>query len=221
MKTKTLKRFSHAAFTLVELLTVIAIIGGLAAMSIPVLASMKKHQNISAAKADMAVIIAALENYKLKYNTYPPSNPQLPSGPLVSGLFYELSGTTNSAGTIFTLDRSSQMPATSINTFFGVTGFLNSDNAAKSSGEDAHYAQSFISNLRPGQTKDYTTSGGTVRLLVSSVLGPDANYKPLGQADLNPFRYVYPGTNNPNSYDLWVDLVMGGKTNRVANWGPQ
>lgn len=220
MKTKTLKRVSIAAFTLVELLTVIAIIGGLAAMSIPVLASMKKHQNISAAKADMAVIVAALENYKLKYNTYPPGNP---ATPLVNGLYYELEGTTNQAfnSTFLTLDRSAQVASSSINSFFGVTGFLNSDNAAKSSGEDAHYAQPFLSNLRPGQTADYTTGGGTVRLLVSSVRGPDSTYKPLGVPDINPFRYAYPGTNNPNSYDLWVDLVMGGKTNRVANWGPQ
>jgi hypothetical protein len=37
----------------------------------------------------------------------------------------------------------------------------------------------------------------------------------------NPFRYVYPGTNNPSSYDLWIDLSISGKTNRISNWTRQ
>jgi hypothetical protein len=39
---------------------------------------------------------------------------------------------------------------------------------------------------------------------------------------VNPFSYnsVNP-THNPNSYDLWVDLVIGGKTNRISNWSKQ
>ncbi len=36
--------------------------------------------------------------------------------------------------------------------------------------------------------------------------------------DLNPFRYIYPGTNNPTSYDLWIDLRISGKTNLICNW---
>jgi len=35
---------------------------------------------------------------------------------------------------------------------------------------------------------------------------------------LNPIRYVYPGTNNPASYDLWVQLQIGGKKYLVCNW---
>ena len=36
---------------------------------------------------------------------------------------------------------------------------------------------------------------------------------------LNPWRYNsgHP-TNNPNSYDLWVDVLIRGKTNRFCNW---
>jgi hypothetical protein len=36
---------------------------------------------------------------------------------------------------------------------------------------------------------------------------------------LNPWRYnsSHP-TNNTGGYDLWVDLVIRGKTNRVCNW---
>ncbi len=38
---------------------------------------------------------------------------------------------------------------------------------------------------------------------------------------INPWRYVNPGINNPNSYDLWVQLVISGRTNLVCNWSKQ
>jgi hypothetical protein len=25
-------------------------------------------------------------------------------------------------------------------------------------------------------------------------------------------------TNNPGSFDLWIDVLYGGKTNRISNW---
>jgi hypothetical protein len=42
--------------------------------------------------------------------------------------------------------------------------------------------------------------------------------------DVNPWRYTsnpQSATNNPGSYDLWVQLVMGGKTNLICNWSKQ
>ena len=36
---------------------------------------------------------------------------------------------------------------------------------------------------------------------------------------LNPWRYVSNNpTNNPGAFDLWVDIVIDGKTNRISNW---
>ena len=59
-------------------------------------------------------------------------------------------------------------------------------------------------------------------LLICSVGGPDAIYHPLGVQDLNPWRYnsLNP-TNNPGSYDLWIQLRIGGKTNLICNWTKQ
>jgi len=38
----------------------------------------------------------------------------------------------------------------------------------------------------------------------------------------NTISYVSSSpTNNPNSYDLWVDVVMNGKTNRLSNWSKE
>jgi hypothetical protein len=36
---------------------------------------------------------------------------------------------------------------------------------------------------------------------------------------LNPIRYNSSSpTGNSKTYDLWVDIVVGGKTNRISNW---
>ena len=44
-------------------------------------------------------------------------------------------------------------------------------------------------------------------------------YPPFGGLpDVNPFRYLYPGTNNPSSYDLWVQLKISGKMYLICNW---
>jgi hypothetical protein len=60
-----------------------------------------------------------------------------------------------------------------------------------------------------------------VTLLLGSVGGPDVTYQPFGVPDENPWRYVSPGVNNPNSYDLWIQLVIGGQTNLICNWNGQ
>ena len=39
---------------------------------------------------------------------------------------------------------------------------------------------------------------------------------------LNPWRYNSSSpTNNPNSFDLWIELNLGGKTFLVCNWSKQ
>jgi hypothetical protein len=36
---------------------------------------------------------------------------------------------------------------------------------------------------------------------------------------INPWHYNSSNpTNNPGSYDLWMDFISQGKTNRVSNW---
>jgi hypothetical protein len=40
----------------------------------------------------------------------------------------------------------------------------------------------------------------------------------VGIEGVNPFRYVYPGVNNPGGYDLWVQLSIYGKTYLICNW---
>ena len=40
-----------------------------------------------------------------------------------------------------------------------------------------------------------------------------------GEPEINPWRYNSTNpTNNPGGFDLWVDIYVGGKTQRVSNW---
>ena len=211
-----------AAFTLIELLVVIAVIAILAGLLFTALPGVKKNQKIKLAQAELANVETAIQAYKARRGTYPPDNP---GGFLVNQLFFELKGTTlDNTKKYQTLDGSgeiSQVAAPTVLATFGVAGFVNSSASAK--GDDEHAAaEAFLKNLKPNQSGAPDQSAPLVKVLACSVqVEEPANYlfpnsDPKG---LNPWRYVssHP-TNNPNSYDLWVDLIIGGKKYTVSNW---
>jgi len=206
------------AFTLVELLIVIAIIGILAGFTVPVMRTIKLHQYENHARAEMEQLVTAIENYKTAYGFYPPSNP---GNPLTNQLYYELVGTklTSSAPLTFqTLDGSQTITTTQVSANFGpaVTAFVNCTKPG--AGEDAPAGKRFVTELKPNQTAAFQD----VILFVTSVHGPDPTYKPVpSMADLNPWRYVSPGVNNTGSYDLWMQLQVGGKKYLLCNWTKQ
>jgi prepilin-type N-terminal cleavage/methylation domain-containing protein len=216
------------AFTLIELLTVIAIIGVIAALILPVAGAVKKHQYLYNTQTEMAQLETAIDRYKATYGFYPPDNQLNPPtsipNPLVNQLYYELVGTvyTNTAaGTVVyaPLDGSSPLPATYVSQAFGVGGFMNC--TKPNGGEDASVAKSFLSDLKPNQITT-TSNNVLVTILICSVGGPEVTYQPLNQQDGNPWRYNSSSpTNNPGSYDLWVQLVIGKQTNLVCNWTKQ
>jgi prepilin-type N-terminal cleavage/methylation domain-containing protein len=205
------------AFTLVELLTVISIIGILAAFTVPALFAVKKNREIRQTQAEMGLLQAAIEAYKVAYGFYPPSNP---NGLLDSQLYYELVGTTNNGASFIPLDGGGlSIPVGSMNTAFGLAGFMNCSKPG--AGEDSQQARNFLHELRPNQVGIASNNLVGVNILVGSVGGPDISYQPLGAQNLNPWRYVAPGTNNPTSYDLWIQIKIGGKTNLICNWTRQ
>ena len=211
------------AFTLIELLVVISIIGLLAGLTIPALATIKAAQYKKTARAELEFIQTALENYKAKYGAYPPGN-QLAASPTYaparfSQLYYELTGTAVSGVNYVTSDGSSQLPVAAVSTAYGVGGLVN---CTKGTGEDDLKAKNFLSGIRQQDIYSPVTNNVVATTeLVTSIGGPDDTYKPLNASGLNPFRYVYPGVNNPNGYDLWVQLVIKGKTNLICNWSRQ
>ena len=62
----------RAAFTLIELLIVVAIIGILAAIAVPNFLNAQVRAKISRAQADMRSLGTALESYMVDFNAYPP-----------------------------------------------------------------------------------------------------------------------------------------------------
>ena len=216
---------NRTAFTLIELLVVISIMALLAAFTLPVLTAVKRQQYLKVAGAELKGIEMALDNFKAKYGVYPPSNPYLT--PVVNTLYYELSGVTLNGGNYTTLDGACSIPQTGANGYdsafktavplASIGGIIN---CTKGGAEDGTTAKNFLPSLKQNRigTSSAFSSGVPITNLVTSVRGPDASYQPLLVPDANPFCYVYPGTNNPSSYDLWIDLKIGGKTNRICNW---
>jgi prepilin-type N-terminal cleavage/methylation domain-containing protein len=225
------------AFTLIELLVVIAIIGILAAFLLPVIGAVQRHELINKTQAEMSQLETAIDSYRAAEGFYPPCNT---NNPMINPLYYELLGTTNIALAGAPSPRYQSLddpnlilvggigPAQQTARAFNLGGFMNCSKPG--AGEDAQRARSFIQDLRPDQiNKNITNNNVRVALLVASVGGPYQKYDPLhnfnlmaSAPDVNPWRYVYPGTNNPNSYDLWVQLVLKpGQTDLVCNWSRQ
>jgi prepilin-type N-terminal cleavage/methylation domain-containing protein len=213
---------SHSpAFTLIELLVVIAIMAALAALILPVVGAVKRHQYIYNAQAEMAKLETAIDRYKAAYGFYPPSS----ANALDNLLFCELVGTTNNNGVYQTLDGSVLIPTNQVSSVFpGIGGFMNCSKPG--GGEDASVARDFLPDLKPAQMAIITNTPATYTnvLLITAVGGPDNLYQPLGALGLNPWRYICPGTNNPGSYDLWIQLSLSGNTNHlslICNWNSQ
>ena len=234
----------RAGFTLIELLVVIAVIALLAAMIMPITGAVSRNKIRSRARVEMARIQAAIDSYKAKLGTYPPdTSPNPPFPPILNQLYYELAGTVatpaNKATSYTTLDGSSTItPALVPN--WNVQGFINS-NAKGASGDEARPAENFLPGLKPDQTvliyPNGKNSPTSLKILVgypwkklSSSAEPRFTVDPLaplpGTEGLNPWRYRchtdknHPTLNNPDSYDLWLDVNIGGTVYRISNWSP-
>ncbi len=213
------------AFTLIELLVVISIIAVLAAFVIPVVGALKIRQYKNHTQAELDLLNTAIERYKADYGFYPPANgTNTPVGAMTNQLYYELVGTTYgpvNGGTYTNLDGGDTITAAQLGTYFNISGLMN---CTQSSGEEAKKARNYLSDLRPGQTAE---DANGVKVLSGSISGLDPQYQPMpgftnnAGFTANPFRYVNPGTNNPGSYDLWIQLQISGKKYLICNWSKQ
>jgi prepilin-type N-terminal cleavage/methylation domain-containing protein len=235
MKTHTAaKRGGDRAFSLIEMLVVIAIIGLLAAMIIPLSAYLSGKARVNMAMAEMGNVETALASYKVKRGTYPPDNP---ANPAVNMLFYELTGTTyssppNAPATSFIFQRlhgGENVSRAMLQAIFGlgVGGFVNSsfvvnpkDNAQLQEAE----VRDFFTQLKPKEYLEISTTGqptGPVLAVLGlqGVDGPLMLTSPTTGNRINPWRYNSSNpTNNPGAYDLWIDVTVGGKIKRICNW---
>jgi prepilin-type N-terminal cleavage/methylation domain-containing protein len=218
----------EAAFTLIELIVVVAIIAIMAGLVFPIVGAVNAKKQISVAQTQLKGIEAAIDGYKTKLGFYPPDNP---NSVVTNQLYFELLGTTNDGvgkppGLWGTVDGSAEIGTTTspnISAVFGVDGFANTSTRARSDDAGAS-ASTFLNNLTPNQVGLLDPANPKIKLLVCSVLWPqERTPSPIpGNPIINPWRYnsSHP-TNNTASYDLWVDLIIRGKTNRVCNWSTQ
>ncbi len=65
------------AFTLIELLIVVAIIAILAAIAVPNFLEAQTRAKVARVKADMRTIATAVETYHIDYDAYPRMNPNV------------------------------------------------------------------------------------------------------------------------------------------------
>jgi len=211
------------AFTLIELLTVIAIMSVLAALIFPVTGAMKKKAIKVRAQSELAQVETAIERYKTKLGFYPPDAIN-PGNEVIHQLYYELLGTTNwDDGPIKwykTLDGGPKINAIALTAAFGskVAGLMNS--SSRGAGDDSPGAVNFLTGLKPTQIGELPSG---VKLLVCSVPWPDNLPQPTTNPTLNPWRYDSSSSNRHNldTYDLWVDIFLGGRTYRISNWSRQ
>lgn len=90
----------------------------------------------------------------------------------------------------------------------------------RGSGDEGHPATAFLTGLKPPQIGGIYTNGTAVaKVLACSVPWPGTTNAPVSGTTINPFRYNSSNpTNNPTTYDLWVDVIIAGQTNRFCNW---
>ena len=215
------------AFTLIELLIVIAIIAVLAAMIFPAARMIRDGAKRKKVQTELQLVATAIDAYKEKYGHYPPDN-VLPGGVEVNvnPLYYELIGVNVEGNNYKTLDGRETMAQANVSPGFlngSVKGFVN---CTRGNDDEAGKAKNFlVGGLKPGMYGITQNSGIQVALLTSSVEWPGVDLNPPfhpvpNSPGMNPIRYNGSSPKrNPKSYDLWIDIIIGGKTNRINNWG--
>lgn len=216
----------RGAFTLVEMLIVVAIIGVLAALTFPVMKGVKATQLRTRARGELVKMETAIEAYKAKQGYYPPD-----SAPnyVVNQLYYELLGTTNvgtaGAPVYQTLDGSARISAPILaSVFTNVSGIMNCTRGG--GGDEGASAKAYLKNVKPSQFLTITNGASVTpvcTVLGAALPGPVmlacAGTQP---SSINPWRY---NSSNPRyntkSFDLWIDLTISGKTYRICNWSDQ
>jgi prepilin-type N-terminal cleavage/methylation domain-containing protein len=206
------------AFTLIEMLVVIAIMALLATLIVGLAGLAGRKARETAVRGQMHEYITAIEEYKGKFGFYPPDNgfnktrgPNQAPNSVSNQLFYELTGVLVTNNAFRALTGNSNVNLGTITSFFGAAGFVNS-------ALDASEVKNFLPSLKQSQHREIIPGSGAEVLVVSAdapqVPGPPVPANPK----LNPWHYVSSGpTNNPNSFDLWAELWIGGKLRVIAN----
>jgi prepilin-type N-terminal cleavage/methylation domain-containing protein len=198
------------AFTLVEMLVVIGIIGLLAALALGVGPGVFKARDRAKARAELAKLVTVIENYNSKVKSYPPDNP---GNTVTNQLFFELMGTTYNptATTWTTLNSQETINQAALNSYFGGQAFLNTG--------DLGQAKNFYGDIKSSHYA-LLRSNPDVAILVGPVRGnPTNELTDVNGKSVNPWRYNSSNpTHNPKKFDLWLEIKVGDEYEIIGNW---
>jgi prepilin-type N-terminal cleavage/methylation domain-containing protein len=214
-------------FSLIEMLIVIAVIGILAGLLLGGMPAIQEKRIRSQVRAELGSLLTHIEAYKEKHGFYPPDNPDTANAARAIAqppLFYELVGTTvegNPPAQFVPRNGAPSLTPAQVNNNFGSDGFMNS---APEAAEVKNFYTTATTN------KHYVASpfasGGDKAIMVLRVpaRGPRNPSFPATE-DVNTWRYIVAKprggrnpTNNPNSFDLWAEVIIRGRTNVIGNW---
>ena len=217
-------------FTLIELLVVMAVIAVLAAMIFPVAGIVKRNAAIKRVQTQMRAIESAIETYKQNVKVYPPENPVSPANPVhlyphLNMLYYELGGARLVGTEYQPLNGNGNATELALRTFLGngvpidqnSFGIVNlTRGAAGVDDDEKQSARNCIPNIEPSR---YLALDSGVTVLGVTDVGLTMLTNTASGKIINPWRYTSTrATNNVGSYDLWVDITVGGKNYRICNW---
>jgi prepilin-type N-terminal cleavage/methylation domain-containing protein len=185
------------AFTLIELLIVVAIIAILAAIAVPNFLEAQTRAKVSRAKADIRTLVTATEAYRVDHTNYPdPSDEngvQQPPGSFTPLIFETKTSTQITTPIAY------------------ITSRLD-DPFPNPNGENSLFHFSTIPNIRAVINDPIslglieTFLGTTVQYLYISQ-GPDLQHDPPNVLSLNPTANVYDPTNGTVSVG---DIIYRG-----------
>ena len=216
---------SIVAFTLIEILVVISIIAILSALILAIAGHAVSVARRSRVQTELATLVTMIQSYKAAKGFYPQDNP---TNAMISPLFYELTGTTitklapdGSPATYYSPVGGDTFSTLNVPSDFvsvygpppnAVSGFVNA------SADPSQVQNFFAAAAKSARTGKIVVGGVTNTILGVIVQGP--NQIPLvGGNTISPWHYNSSSpTNNPGSYDLWMDVFYSGRTNRISNW---
>jgi prepilin-type N-terminal cleavage/methylation domain-containing protein len=209
-----------AAFTLIEMLTVIAIISIVAAMVVSAGKYAAQTRIKTRVEAGKRGLVTMINSYYAKFNYYPPDNGLLASAGMATydglaatnPLFYELTGATNNPAAqkpaliVYNINNYTNVLALTFSNVFNRGGVANADSAEP---HDFYQPGPAGKDCAPYLNKGNEVVYGLI--VPAQLIAGNTN---------NFWHYDSSSTNrhNMSSYDLWAEFTVGSTTNTNGNW---